>query len=406
MWVAAGMVAATVVGGVITKSGSKGSSSSMASSDPQIGEAALKQADTGQQELEFYKQVYAESKPRLERAENLANQLTEQQLEISDFNQDIASQEWQRFQKTYVPVEDKMVSDAMTIDSEGEQARAAGEAAAGVQSQYDNGMAQGRRSMAAMGINPNSGRASALEQEGALGLAASKAGAATGARLAVRDRGVALRAGAANLGRGLGNTVSNAYGTAITAGNSSLNNQATVNNMANANANMVSQGYSGALSGYSGQANTLLNLKNSNLTALNMEQQADAASSAGYGQLAGQLGSAAIMAYSSKKVKTDKRKIDPNTVIKGLRRTPVEKWRYKDGVADGGEHIGPYAEDMQREFGDAAAPGGKMIDIVSMIGINMAATKALDSKIEQMDKRVAVVAKGLNRGKKKKEDRR
>jgi hypothetical protein len=76
----------------------------------------------------------------------------------------------------------------------------------------------------------------------------------------------------------------------------------------------------------------------------------------------------------------------------------VEKWRYVDGISDGKEHIGPYAEDMQREFGDAVAPGGKAIDIMSAVGLNMAATKALDSKIEQLDKKISVVAKGIKRG--------
>jgi hypothetical protein len=196
------------------------------------------------------------------------------------------------------------------------------------------------------------------------------------------------------------NTAANFYGVSTASGNSAMGNNMAAQNGANANTAIMGQGYSTAMQGNSSAANILNTQYNSQLNAANMQQRADANSSAGFGSLVGQLGTAAIMAYSSKKLKTDKRKIDHNTVIKGLRRVPVEKWRYKDGVSDGGEHIGPYAEDMHREFGDAVAPGGKMIDVMSVLGINMAATKALDSKIEKLDKRVAVVAKGIKRGKK------
>lgn len=372
--------------------------------DANIGRAALKNAEIAQEALNFYKQAYEDSKPRQAQTDALAKQLVDEQLATSKQNRTQAEEQWQRFQDTYIPVEDKVVQDAMTIDSEGEQSRAAGEAAAGVQAQYDSGIAQGRRRMASMGINPNSGRSAALEQEGALGLAAAKAGASTDARLKARDRGITLRAGVANFGRNMPNTAANYYGLSTTSGNSAMSNNIAAQNAANANTGIMGQGYSTAMQGNTSAANILNQQYNSQLNAWNMQQQADSASSAGFGNLVGQLGSAALLApvgtFSSKKFKTDKRKIDPNTVIKGLRRTPVEKWRYLDGVSDGGEHIGPYAEDMRREFGDAVAPGGKMIDMISVVGLNMAATKALDSKIEKLDKRIAVVSKGLKRGKK------
>lgn len=373
--------------------------------DENIGKAALKNAEIAQEALDFYKQAYEESKPRQAQTDALSKQLVDEQLATSKQNRTQAEQQWQRFQGTYIPVENKVVQDAMTIDSKGEQSRAAGEAAAGVQAQYDSGIAQSRRRMASMGINPNSGQSAALEQEGALDLAAAKAGAANDARLKARDRGIALRAGVANFGRNMPNTAANYYGLSTASGNSAMGNNIAAQNAANANTGIMGQGYSTAMQGNTSAANILNQQYNSQLNAWNMQQQANAASSAGFGNLVGQLGSAALLApvgtfSSSKKFKTDKRKIDPNTVIKGLRRTPVEKWRYLDGIADGGEHIGPYAEDMRREFGDAVAPGGKMIDMISLVGINMAATKALDSKIEKLDKRIAVVSKGLKRGKK------
>ena len=69
-----------------------------------------------------------------------------------------------------------------------------------------------------------------------------------------------------------------------------------------------------------------------------------------------------------------------------MRRLSVESWKYKKGIADEGDHIGPYAEDVQREFGDRVAPGGKVIDMISMIGVNLAALQALDSKVAGLEK--------------------
>ena len=60
---------------------------------------------------------------------------------------------------------------------------------------------------------------------------------------------------------------------------------------------------------------------------------------------------------------------------------PVEKWRYKPGRGDGGEHVGPYAQDF------AAATGqgdGKSIDMISAIGVTMGAIRDLDKKVDKM----------------------
>ena len=60
---------------------------------------------------------------------------------------------------------------------------------------------------------------------------------------------------------------------------------------------------------------------------------------------------------------------------------PVDKWRYKPGRGDGGEHVGPYAQDF------AAATGqgdGKSIDMISAIGVTMGAIRDLDKKVDKM----------------------
>jgi hypothetical protein len=91
------------------------------------------------------------------------------------------------------------------------------------------------------------------------------------------------------------------------------------------------------------------------------------------------------MAFSSKEFKEGKRTLDKDKVLAGVRRLSVESWKYKKGIADEGKHIGPYAEDVQREFGDSVAPGGKVIDMISMFGVNLAAMQALASKVEALE---------------------
>ena len=255
--------------------------------DPAIGAAAQQNAEVAREALDFNRQVYADNQPRQAASDALATRVVNDQLAISQQNQTQAADQWNRFQTIFAPVENQTVADATNIDSAGELARASGEAAAGVQTQFDNAAGQRIRSQAAMGINPNSGRAMAMDSEAQLGLAASKAGASNNARLVARDRGIALRAGVANFGRNMPNTAANAYSTAITGGNSAMNNQNSTMATANSNAGQMNQGFNTSING-TNSAGSMLNQQYGNqLNAWGQQQQADAASSAGVGSIVG-----------------------------------------------------------------------------------------------------------------------
>ena len=45
------------------------------------------------------------------------------------------------------------------------------------------------------------------------------------------------------------------------------------------------------------------------------------------------------------------------------------------------------AEDLQREFGDAVAPGGKVVDVQNMIGLEHAAIVGLAKRVKQLEQR-------------------
>jgi hypothetical protein len=77
-----------------------------------------------------------------------------------------------------------------------------------------------------------------------------------------------------------------------------------------------------------------------------------------------------------------------------LQRIPIEAWKYKEGVADEGEHIGPYAEDVNREFGDEAAPGGEKLDPVTMNGIALAVGQSNADRLDRIEKKIGLERRG------------
>lgn len=363
--------------------------------DPAIGAAAQQNAEVAREALAFNKQVYADNQPRQAASDALATRVVNDQLAISQQNQTQAADQWNRFQTIFAPVENQTVADATNIDSAGELARASGEAAAGVQTQFDNAAGQRIRSQAAMGINPNSGRAMAMDSEAQLGLAASKAGASNNARLVARDRGIALRAGVANFGRNMPNTAANAYSTAISGGSNAMNNQNSTMATANANAGQMNTGFNTSINGTNSAMQGLNQQYSNQLSAFNSQVAQD---NNNFNNSMRTVGTVAALFASSKKIKTNKQPIEDAKILSDVKTLPVEKWDYKGGEGDGGEHVGPYAEDVQAKFGDKAAPGGKAIDIISMNGITLSAVKGLSKQVDKLEKKVAnIAARGIRR---------
>ena len=252
------------VGGRMTlEGGGKGSApaapdySSIASSNAEVGRM---QRETAQEQLAFEKQKYADSLPGQDRLYELANKVALQQLDMSDANQKQAESQWNYYRDTFQPVERKMVDEAMTYDSKARQEQQASQATADVRTQMSNATAQQNRAMLGMGVNPNSGRFAGLSRAQAVQQGASTAGAATGARNSVVDKGIGLRAGAASFGRNMTNTAAQAYGLATNAGNSAVGNANTGYMGTLANANLMNAGYSNMLAAGNSQINANLGL--------------------------------------------------------------------------------------------------------------------------------------------------
>jgi hypothetical protein len=99
------------------------------------------------------------------------------------------------------------------------------------------------------------------------------------------------------------------------------------------------------------------------------------------GEIGGALGSIAGLFMSSKDAKEKKRPVFG--VLDAVKAMPVEKWSYKKGMGDGGEHIGPYAEDFKAKTG---LGNGREISVIDAVGVSMGAIKELAAKVDEIGK--------------------
>lgn len=388
-------------------------------------EKAAKYAyDTAENRLAWDKQQYADSSPYIQRLRDLSTRMAEKSEKVADANQQRADQQWTQQQQTFRPIEQQMAYESMgiqhlspedqtrLIDLMGEggagmdanersaeinaltqkaQDNAAQKAMTQAGAEANNVMGQGTRAMARMGGDPAKLTAAATQLANTQ--TATKVGAAMGARNLTQAQGVTGRASAANFGRGMPATAAQAYGLTVGAGNAAVGQAQTGANGALPNAQLVDNGYGAGTQAAQigsqaalGYGNMLTNAYGQQLNAWGTQMQAQQNSDAGLGQLLGAgIGLASKFAFSSKTFKHRGRTVDGDVVLKKIERIPVEEWRYRKGIADEGEHAGPYAEDVHAQFGDKAAPGGKVIDMVTMQGLMLAGIKALAQRMDRIE---------------------
>lgn len=175
--------------------------------DPNIGLAAMKSADLGEDYLAWAK-ARAKTTDRW------------------------AAQDRHRSQTVFQPLQDSYIKSAKTWDSAGRQNIASREAVGDVALQGRLGQQQQARQLAAMGVNPNSRRFVAGKRGFTLDLALAKAGASNLARRDVRSTAQSMRANAINMGSGLAVNPATSFGMGSSA---------------------VGNGFQGAMSGYNQQ---------------------------------------------------------------------------------------------------------------------------------------------------------
>lgn len=339
--------------------------------------AAKANAEISKEALAFYKQTYAEQAPQREAAAKIAMDVANQQLESSKQNTAISNDYWNYQKDTFRPLEEGIVADAQTYDTAARRESAASEAVADVGMQAEAARQAQTRQQQRMGVNPSSGKAMALQSQMGMAEALGKAGAANTARDKIELQGYARKMDAANLGRGLASSQATSAGVALNAGNSAVGNAGTPLTQANQATATMGQGFSTAMQGNSSAGQMYGQVAQ-------IQNQANSANS----ELMGSLGSAAGMFLSDETKKKDIKPVDDEQALAAVKETPVSSWKYKDGQGDGGQHVGPMAQHVQKNMGDKVAPGGKMVDLVSLNGVNMAATAALARKVDKLTKKV------------------
>lgn len=294
--------------------------------DPNIGIAATKSAQTGQDMLDWMRQ----------------------QAQVTN---GWATQDRARSKTVFEPLQGQFIQEAQDFASP-ERKQAAAIAARGDVALQARGANDTRmRQAMAMGVDPMSGRYAAASAKGATDTALASAGAGNLSNRAIEDQGRSLKANAINMGAGL----------AVNPGTSmGISNGA------------IQSGGQAAMSGY-GQQGSLLN------SQYNQQMQAWQANQGMLGSLGGALGTLGGLFFpSSEKIKENKKAFG---ALEAVEKMPVEKWDYKSGKGDGGTHVGPYAEDFKAATG---LGDGKSIDALSMIGVTMGAVRELAQEVKGM----------------------
>lgn len=342
--------------------------------------AALRNAELSAEALAWYKQVYAEQTPARQRATDTALKVADQQL-ASMQQQDALSKEYADYNReTFRPLEQQIVADAQAYDTPERREAEAGTAVADVGIQADNARNAAARSQTRMGVNPNSGAATSMVNQLSVAEASAKASAGNAARKNVETIGFARKMDAAGLGRNLSSNSSTAASVALNAGNSATANAGAPVQQAQSAAAMMGQGFNTAI-----QGNTAAG------QLYGQAAQLQSQDSGAWGALGGVAGSFlggngfATMMKSDKKAKKDVKPVSDDAALEAVEKTPVSSWKYKPGEGDGGAHVGPMAQHVNKTMGEQAAPGGKVIDPITVQGVTVAALGALSRKVARME---------------------
>lgn len=349
--------------------------------------AALANTELSKESLDWYKQIYDESAPDRAKAAATNEQVSNAQLASLEFNTDLSKDYADYQENTYRPLEQGIVADAENYDTEARRDSEAGKAIADVTQGFSSARDQNARSMARMGVNPSSGRATAMGNQTAIAQASAQASAAADARQNVETQGFARKMDAANLGRGLASNQATSAGIAMNAGSSAVSSAGQTLAQGNQASAQMGQGWGTAVSANNsagqiyGQSAQLAS-QDSGLMGV-------------IGQVAGGWASSGFKT-SDENMKTDIEPVNPDQALQEVVSTPVFKWRYdpakmaQEGIpipaGDAGENTGPMAQDVNANMGEEAAPGGKEINLISMNGKTMAAVQSLDKKVNRLAK--------------------
>ena len=215
----------------------------------------------------------AYQKERAKITDALADRLTTSTAGLMDTQNKISKDEYDRYQKTYVPLEDSLAKDAASFDTESQREKYALSASADVKKAFANSADQSLRSQARLGLRPSADAFAAINSRLAANEAGATAAGQTAARYNARDTGIQMRTNAVNIGKGIPGTASNAATGSVNAANSATNTQGMANNSYNAGANSANSFTNTGLGFMNSAAQGFNNVSNYGLNVYGMQGQ-------------------------------------------------------------------------------------------------------------------------------------
>lgn len=257
-------------------------------------------------------------------------------------------------------MQDQLVQDAKSFDSEAKASELAGKAQADVQQAFANTEAQQARSLSRMGVNPNSGKFAAMSNQNSLAKASASAGAANNARTQAEDMGYKLTDRAVNALAGYPAMGMTATGQGAQYGGLGLN---TVN----AGLQGMNSGFGQGANVAGSNAQGYGNIWGQQNDAYQASQNASNAASAGLGQAAGTLGTMWAMGGfpSDRRLKTEIKAVGSDE------RTGLTLYQFR--YIDGGDTVyqGVMADEVAVRYPDAVVqmPDGYQAVNYAALGI-------------------------------------
>lgn len=221
----------------------------------QAAGASEAQVALGNRGLDWQIKQYNDDAPNRQRLIDTSIKVSDAQLADAATARDRSAVSWGDWMSLGRPLQDTVVREASAYGGDADQAVQAGRAIADVNTQAANARGQSARDMAAMGINPNSGRFASANRGIDLSHAAMAAGSATNARTAARDKGMALRAGALSGMTGQQNVAGQSLGSGSSMSDAGLSAVRSGVNTYAPGASLVAGGFSQAGGAYGSQAN-------------------------------------------------------------------------------------------------------------------------------------------------------
>lgn len=229
--------------------------------------AALMQANLSREQLDWAKQIYAETADDREKATAISHQVSQSQLAAQELQNKISQAGYEDYNSTYRPLEQGLVADAKNYDTPERRASEAAAASADVESNIAAQRGATMRAMERSGVNPASGKVMAMAGSMDIGAAKAKAGAANQAMRNVEQQGYARRMDAANLGRNIASSQGTNASIASQLGSNAVGSAGAGLNAAMSGQGILNSGYAGAQAGLAGAANTYNNIAQNQISA-------------------------------------------------------------------------------------------------------------------------------------------